>query len=712
MKNTKQKRLEGIRTSISEKKKEDYGTIHSAVSDFLKDKNQSLSTDLTRKFHAYWDNLPCESTQGKFCRAICDEVYWIENRVLQRGPIQFIVAHYGLFFEFLKKNEELKGLTIDDIGAFTAEFNSRIKSIKEPDPVLDSLEQYVCFLQDEYEPYAYSSDVFPEQRDGALFVSQNPIDFYHKWLNRSMPKIHFELLKFCVRKNLPKYENDLNKIALNFHLDKETAIHIFSENWAVRKLLDYLKLSKYKFKIKDREIDYFQLNSPIRALVNECRNGYSQLLSAFPKKSDLHFFMDLMCKDKVHPQCSPLVVIERKQYEDKRYEVEYRTWASFDEFCDVFATEFPTAKDLDPCSTPFVRIGDTIFCPSSILANYDLVYGFIQAFNRNVSRQNGNQQKRSLELEQQLNEVLSKLPNCKCQPYSHGSNTPGDADIVLSDDSDVLLIQIKKPNYAMNPADRARDRLQLDEKAAAQLNDFEKAHKETVCDGRRVTKWIVSSFEDCRTVIDGCRKVSYLDLVYLHPPVIFDTLSRYIEFIEGGESIKNLMLILKKESNDFLRRELGKPLPIVSPVSYKTEVRPSDICDEAKSLYFEFGNPANSLDTESGQELCKRIRNFSDEHPGNPMILWCLAKIYEYKHLYRKSEECFLQVLGALPDDPCTMVELKSLYYKWSGEIGRDKPGQTRAILNKIGEINKRFERLYWFLDENEYYPSTLFKIQ
>ncbi len=710
MKKTKKILTGEIRSSISKKKQEDYGTNHSAVDGLLKEKEQSLSNDLTQQFRAYWDKLPDKSIQGKFCRAVCDEVYWIENRVLQRGPIQSIVAHYGLFFEFLKKNEELNNLTINDVDTFTAEFHSTIKNIKEPEPVLDLLEQYVLFQQDAFEPYVYSSDVFPEQRDGALFVSQNPIDFYHKWLNRSMPKVHLVLLKHNIRKNLPKYEDDWNKIASNLNLDKEIAINLFLEKLAVNKLLEYLKLSKCKFKIKGREIDYFQLYSPIRALVIERRYAYSQTLSAFLRESDLHFFMDLMCKDKVHPQFSPLVVIERKQYEDKRPDSKDNPWATFDEFCEVFATEFHTAKDLDPYTTPFVKIGDTIICPSSLLTNYDLVYGFIQAFNRNVSQQNGNQRKRSQELEQQLYEKLSKLPNCECQLHSHGSDTAGDADIVLSDDTDVLLIQIKKPNYATDLAGCARDRLYLDEKATAQLNAFEESNKTNLCAGHRVTKWIVSSFEDCRTIIDGCMKISYLNLVSLHNPAIFNTLSRFIKYVEDDETIKGLMRVLKNGNNDFLRRELGKALPIVSPLSYKTEVRPSAIGDEAKSLYWEFGNLANNLDTDNGNQLCKKILNFSEKHPGNPMILWCLAKIYEHKHLYEKSEECFLQVLDALPDDPCTMIELKKMYCEWSKVISRDKPEQTRAILDKIGKINKQFERLYCFLDEKEYYPFITIK--
>ena len=57
----------------------------------------------------------------------------------------------------------------------------------------------------------------------------------------------------------------------------------------------------------------------------------------------------------------------------------------------------------------------------------------------------------------------------------------GDADIVLRDNNDVLLIQIKKQNFRTDSKKKYEDRVYLDEKAAKQLNDFEKSHP-LLCD--------------------------------------------------------------------------------------------------------------------------------------------------------------------------------------------------------------------------------------
>ena len=243
------------------------------------------------------------------------------------------------------------------------------------------------------------------KNDEKLFVFQKPIDFYHKWLNSCRPSI---LLAFA-KIRMDELKNDKN---IEFDLPDFPAD--LSDFPATMYLLKILQLSDFQFESKKGSTIPYQ-----DVLIN------------------IRFFCQSLKEED-----SPLFVLDKKTYDSMGMNLK----VDFDDFCDIFAYNVNDKQPFVPKVKPFVRIGDVMFCPSVILSNYDYVYSFIEAFNVNVTSNNKKQQKRSRKLEEQLCEKLQN-ENWETIPQFCTNDNDGDADIVLRDSNDVLLIQIKKQNF-------------------------------------------------------------------------------------------------------------------------------------------------------------------------------------------------------------------------------------------------------------------------
>ena len=152
---------------------------------------------------------------------------------------------------------------------------------------------------------------------------------------------------------------------------------------------------------------YEDLFAPIRHISIGQRLSYVKLIDCLPKGFDMKLMYEIMVKSEGH---WPLYVLDLKKYESMEH---FDHWADFEDFCDVFAYNAADGGSYSYSLKPFVKIGDIVLCPSSILSKYDSVYGFVNAFNINVTNeQNAEQRIRSNKLEEQL---YKRLQNVKCE---------------------------------------------------------------------------------------------------------------------------------------------------------------------------------------------------------------------------------------------------------------------------------------------------------
>ena len=679
--------------SIESKRSEKYGIVHTVILSEIEKSKKDLQAKVNKQLKAYFRELQGITPLEKFCRALSDEVQWLcFNDLNQYYSASVATRHYGYFIHELLKHKSVEGLNINSAESFYESFNQMTPSIF---PVGNLLAEYLNFMEDIYEPYFYDDSVIPWQKDGEFWLFQSPIDYYHKWLNDSRPKILLALAKKLADNKIKQLSNSDDGVKL-FKNYTKADVNVGIENLAVRYLITAMQLSDCQLNLKSgKMIQYDRMFYPLRQITISQNFEYNECLKKMKHIIDPSNITS--CNELV-----PVFVLDKTKYDSFDHNA---PWGDFEDFCEIFAYRASEGRPFPASVKPFVQINDLLFCPMSILSKYDSVYGFIETLNINVTTQNRKQQERSVRLERSLCEKL-KNPHWDIEP-SCGDNSKGDSDIILKDDKDVVLIQIKKPNFSFDSRKKYEDRVFHDEKAAQQLNDFEKSHT-ALCDkNQRVTKWIVSSFENCRNDIDGCRKVSYLDLYFWYDSNRFENLSQFIEAVQSDKPIRDIIDILKQDRSDFLRTELGKALPIVNPHSYMRRISTT----ECNNHYFqEIDDLVRKFVYSNGLEklnIVDEVKKMCTEHSDNYM-LWiflgnCLVDVKDFCG----AEESFKKVLEIVPDDPCTMRSLYILYTKTSWWFDSDEKKKI-FIKEDAKKINDRFKELYWFVDEDIYRPDVL----
>ena len=651
-------------------KEKEYGEIHKCVSEEIKKHKQELQSSIDKQFRVYFNGLQYENPLEKFCYALYDEMYWL---CVNRQSANVATKHYGYFINALRKQSFVK-----DLDVFNAEtFYNCIKlvsvSIKSPFPLGDDLANYVLFLLNNYEFYFYDESSVPQKTDDELFVFQKPIDFYHKWLNNCSPDIFIAIAKIWLdeMKKRSIGNDEYNILKKTVPINKDVEIDL-SDIPATMYLIEVLQLSSFEFESKTgNKVPWLDMLTNLRWLYQTCEK--------------LTFRDDNVL---------PLSVWDKSEYRSFGLAAK----VGFNDFCNIFAYDIKDNKPYKFREKPFVQIGDVIFCPSTILSQYDCVYDFIEAFNVNVTSDNKKQQIRSQMLEEQLCKKL-KNENWETIPlFGINNSSKGDADIILKDDKDVLLIQIKKPNFRRESKKKFEERELMDGKAASQLNEYEERNS-SICDkNQRVTKWIVSSFENCRNEIDGCRKVSYLDLCFWYKANDYKELSQFIEDVQADKPIRDIIDAIKKKQSDFLRRELGEALPMVDPQSYIRRIK----SNKGKDYFQWIGDLVEKFEWADSKEkltIIDTIRKESVNHPNDYMLLIFLGICLRNIEDFCGAEESLKKVLEIVPDDPSTMRLLYNLYTQTLWRLRCNK-SRFVYIKEEAGKIDKRFKELYWFVDE------------
>lgn len=184
---------------------------------------------------------------------------------------------------------------------------------------------------------------------------------------------------------------------------------------------------------------------------------------------------------------------------------------------------------------PFILLGDYIFSPVLFFVNFSSSNVYINSLLKNNNR------KTAEKVELILNNLLEKHDfNVKYPTKTEVSLIDGDADLILFDEENVLLMQIKRTNLRLDYKSQYNELINTDIKATNQLNNAEKyfSNENPVfkTENRKVTKWIVSnSFEKVNTNINDCLKVNYLDIVNFlsnNVGMTFKTLPDFISFFE------------------------------------------------------------------------------------------------------------------------------------------------------------------------------------
>ncbi|WP_139959577.1 tetratricopeptide repeat protein [Flavicella sediminum] len=185
--------------------------------------------------------------------------------------------------------------------------------------------------------------------------------------------------------------------------------------------------------------------------------------------------------------------------------------------------------------TPFLLLGDYIFSPVLFFTSFTSQNVYVNSLLKNNNRRT------AMDVENVLEDLLVRHGFEVVHPSQKEVGLiDGDADLIVYDKANVLLIQCKRTNFRLDYKAQNYELIHTNVKAANQLNNAEEylSKENTVFDvkSRKVTKWIVSnSFEKVNTEINDCLKVNYLDIVNVlnnNEGMSFKTLPDFISFFD------------------------------------------------------------------------------------------------------------------------------------------------------------------------------------
>ncbi|WP_418509237.1 hypothetical protein [Corallibacter sp.] len=171
---------------------------------------------------------------------------------------------------------------------------------------------------------------------------------------------------------------------------------------------------------------------------------------------------------------------------------------------------------------PFIQIGDFVISPFSVLTSFTGLYTISESILRNFQPQNGRR------IETQLIEMYKDK---NWTTYEKSNNQKhGDVDVVMEDDWNIILIQLKRTTQKTNTLE-LHNQTSQDRTAIRQLTEAKKNFNPN----KNVHLWYVTTaFEKINTTTEGVLRVSYQDLINIRRFMIIENLkfNSLIDFIK------------------------------------------------------------------------------------------------------------------------------------------------------------------------------------
>lgn len=345
---------------------------------------------------------------------------------------------------------------------------------------------------------------------------------------------------------------------------------------------------------------------------------------------------------------------------------------------------------------PFLNIGDSLFSPIVFLANNFVFYNIAQLGLRQTGNR-GKTKKETSNLEQHLTEIFERETWKVTRIKDEQSNLfEGDVDLIIDDGVELLFIQLKRTYFRLNLKDAYLEEEIIDKHAAEQLNEADanlhtnKFLQETtgIQNGfrnKKVTKWIVStSLEACGSVIKGCNKVNYFELIAmlkLNPTI---KLSEFISMFEDNRHLKKLGLVTEVFSTEAYKRVL--------------DITNKELMHLLNKFYQE-----GTTHIANGESVKAQI-SFSEcvkLYPEDSRCWHQLANAYADSRNYTKAFNTFDKALEISPKDP--MIWLDKANCLWENLQNREALIEFLKIFKvyRLLQLEETIEELFKRCTEN-----------
>ena len=298
---------------------------------------------------------------------------------------------------------------------------------------------------------------------------------------------------------------------------------------------------------------------------------------------------------------------------------------------------------------PFVILDDYIFSPVLFFVNFSSQNVFVNSLLKNNNRRT------AIQIEEKLESLLLKYDFDILRPSNKEVDLiDGDADLILYDNDNVLLMQLKRTNLRLDYKAQYYEYINTDIKASIQLNRAEKyLSKENPVfniENRRVTKWIVSnSFEKINTQINNCLKVNYLDIASFltnDNKKTFNSLPDFILFFENDSFFKMILNPLI-ENDDMYRKMLSLTNIDSRNLLWK------DFDSNKGEIYRHFYDKGIELNKKGEHKnAIKSLKKCLELENEDIEVHGAIANIYADLKNYEKAFFHFKKALDIIPNNP------------------------------------------------------------
>ncbi len=595
--------------------------------------------------------------------------------------------------------------------------------------LLYAINNWLKFREEIISPYSFDLSIQPEQEDELVYLNSTP-EAYYKWV---LNGIRYDLNQMSYQYQGNEFVEYLKKSEQvkilgetedELRLNRELAI----SKWATLILMDDLGCKT--FQIGSNRISAAELLTPLLTYSRNRFSRYELGLNRFCNESEswIEAFSKLSNQSSEkgfinHPFLL-MTDLEHKQLNQKA--LQHMPKDSTEQLIELFRFK-PNAKyefdrfhlQYDVWQKPFIKIGDSLFCPTLFFANNDWFYTFAQTALTYRFLSDRNETKA---IEAHLAEQF-KLKGWEVKLISdkEASQLSGDVDIFVEDKDTVLFIQLKRTYFRLDLRDAYYESMNTDQKAAGQLNDAEEYLKQSnsIYEFKHIPfKWIVStSFENIGDKINGCYKINYFEILNLLRNLETQSLKYFIEYLESDRYLKEFAFSFNNPEIPIEARQLitniCEQISNFKPLHYRQLVFSDDVkTTESYNTLFEHAMQIYHSKNFNGAlmvyDKCLSLR------PNDGEVFFNIATIYADIGNYEMSFEYYEKALKKFPNDPNIIRDYSIALFA----AGKGYEGLILAIhLFKhyplYGEKNLFFEAYFDIcLKRNLLLPAEIYELQ
>jgi hypothetical protein len=488
---------------------------------------------LQKKISNYWQGIKHLKLEQLLCEVICwiDEQFYLEDSEPNRERLRRIY-NYAVSFVFNHKQPKVR-LSEEN---FDKTFTLAVHGKRKVNSFLLWIEEWIRFETRVLQSYCFDDNCQTSLKDGVVHFDFESQAVYKKWQDDTKrylvnaERYFAEGIEFhdvaeeMEIANIPKGRSERDE-----NINRITYIH----SWQSALFLTDLHIRN--FILGDDRTHISKLISALRTFAANRYDRYVEAMRSYlrvglPWNQSTTFVIRDSVKNKnlntpfsyIYESTESLTkLFEYATPELKSEEIatliQYLSWEIQPNYeFDPFYIRYSVAE------TPFLRLGNYLLAPTSLFATNDWFYSLGQrALNLYSSNSHsGERQQTSVEMEVFLGEEFSKRGwKVKVTNNTDSEKMAGDIDLLVSDDSMQLLIQLKRTKFRLDLATLYKEKFEIDLVAAGQLNDaayYLRNHSITELEIlNNHEKWIVTnSFEGVLEEIYGCLKVNYFDILW------------------------------------------------------------------------------------------------------------------------------------------------------------------------------------------------------